>query len=267
MGHVRNTARDLWRGRAPVLHVLTALLLGYGLILVLPGRGGGSAAAALAVAIPAVWIALIKVRRQLRDSAGLPAALLLILAAVVVLASGGIKAVGALVSDVPAIQPYVPPQPKTVVRGDAFLIEGEIDYRILSELEGLTVKHPAIRLVILNSEGGHAQAGRAIGLFIADKALDTRSEGRCFSACTLAFAGGAQRQLGPQGQLGFHGYRQDSHWRPVTLDIEEVEQKDQAFLTARGIAPDFLKRAYSTPPDQMWLPERAELLKSGVLTP
>ena len=151
--------------------------------------------------------------------------------------------------------------PKVMVIGDVAQVSGEIDYQILTELRATK----GIRLVVLDSPGGHVQAGRAIGLFLAANGVETRVDGVCFSACTLAFAGGAKRALGSQGVLGFHGYRFVDPLQVQTVSKAEVEDKDRAFLSAQGFDPDFVERVFATPPEELWQPTRAELLAAGVL--
>lgn len=150
---------------------------------------------------------------------------------------------------------------KVAVIGDAAYVSGEIDYQILTELEAAK----DLRIVVLNSTGGHVQAGRAIGLFLAETGLNTRVDEVCFSACTLVFAGGVKRAVGPNGALGFHGYRFVDALQVQTVIITDIEQKDRAFLQAQGIDAAFVEQIFATSPETLWRPTKVELQAAGVL--
>ena len=150
---------------------------------------------------------------------------------------------------------------KVAVLDGVATVSGDIDYQILTELK---TTH-GVRLVVLQSAGGSVQAGRAIGLFVSANGIDTRVDGQCFSACTLVFAGGVQRALGPQGQLGFHGYRLDESMRVQTVSKDVIEDKDRAFLIAQGFDAVFVERVFATPSADLWTPTIAELTAAGVL--
>ena len=151
--------------------------------------------------------------------------------------------------------------PKVSVLEGVATVSGDIDYQILTELKATQ----DVRLVVLQSAGGSVQAGRAIGLFVSANGMDTRVDGQCYSACTLVFAGGVQRVLGPEGQLGFHGYRLDESMRVQTVNKAAIEDKDRAFLVAHGFDPVFVERVFATPSDDLWTPTLAELNAAGVL--
>ena len=119
--------------------------------------------------------------------------------------------------------------------------------------------------MLLDSTGGNIFAGRSMAREIAGAGLATRVEGRCFSACTLAFVAGAPRSLGADGKLGFHGYAFDSAMRVQTFDVGKEEARDRDWMAAQGVAADFLDRVFATPPSELWQPERAELVAAGVI--
>lgn len=272
MGALTRYFGNYWRGKVPFAHALGAMgltYLGIRLMPLIPEMLDlvwlGVAAAGTVVMVVCIGAAR-KARQMLRDSAGLPGAALLTLCGIVLAAAGITNAISALLPDTPAIAPYVPPPPKVVRNGTKIVVRGDIDYQMLAELRAVAHQADAPRIILLDSAGGNVNAGRAIGMFIAENKLETLVEGECFSACTLAFAGGAKRRLGTDGVLGFHRYRYDHDLRQVTQSISDVQARDRAFFISRGISEDFLLRAYSVPPNDLWRPDRSELLRSGVLT-
>ncbi len=156
--------------------------------------------------------------------------------------------------------------PKVTLNGDQIHIEGDIDYRVLTELRPFLASDPPAKSIWMQSTGGHVIAGRSIGLAIERSRLDTIVNGQCYSACTLAFAGGKHRFLPEGATLGFHGYRFDNPMRVQTITKAEIEAKDRIFLARRGVSMLFLDKVYKVPPEDIWIPSREDLLSAGVLT-
>lgn len=150
---------------------------------------------------------------------------------------------------------------KVHVEGTTARVTGEITYQVLTELKAAG----PVELVVFESDGGIVQAGRSIGIFIASMGWNTHTDGQCFSACTLAFAGGIARSLGPDGRLGFHSYQFDPNLRVRTLDPEVIIAKDRAYLLEMGISATFIERIFQTPAAELWQPDRGELEAAGVL--
>lgn len=270
MGALGRYIWTFWRGRMPFSHACVSMGVAYLAIRTLPetlGPGRLVAFLALMLVLVVCISAARKVFRMLNDSAGVPGAVFLSICGFVVLMSGAIVAVDSILPKVAATTPYVPPETKVVLRDGAFEVTGTIDYQMLSDLKDMRIRNATIPLVRLHSDGGNVHAGRALGIFIAQAGLNTIVEGACLSACTLAYAGGFHRALGPEGKLGFHGYRQDHKFRQVTQTVDEAQSRDRAYLTSRGVSPEFVQRAYAVPASDIWLPSRAELQRAGVVSP
>lgn len=250
-----------WRGQLGFVWTV-ALLVGLSLLL---ARGAVwlEWPVLLALAVVSVWQSVGAWRfgeRVLRDGA-LTRVYGVYAAAGVAVLSNILVAIGVVLPAPPVDLAVTGSAPKVVVEGGVARVSGAIDYQVLTELRATE----GLRVVMLESDGGQVQAGRAIGLFIAAKGLETRVEGRCFSACTLAFAGGASRVLGAEGVLGFHGYRFEDPMQVQTVDKAAIEDKDRAFLEAQGIDAGFVEQVFATPPEELWTPSRAELHAAGVL--
>ena len=113
------------------------------------------------------------------------------------------------------------------------------------------------------------------------------SAGQCMSACTLIFLGGKSRTMEPGAKLGFHKqlvaredhkpyfeyYREEKGWADE-YDYFEYSYsglvdkliEDIRYITSRGVALDFILKAFSTDSGKMWTPTREELLSAGVVT-
>ncbi|MEM9581139.1 MAG: hypothetical protein AAF891_10670 [Pseudomonadota bacterium] len=159
--------------------------------------------------------------------------------------------------------PAPPPVTLPVDGRTAFLI-GPITLRSYSALKTTLRQDNAITALHLDSEGGHIGAARGLARLVMEAGLDTHATGICASACTLVFAAGTRRSMARDARLGFHGYL--LHSRILTLDPEQEEARDAAFLVSRGIDPEFAARALAVPHSEMWFPSPANLRAAHVIT-
>jgi ATP-dependent protease ClpP protease subunit len=154
---------------------------------------------------------------------------------------------------------------ETRLDGQVIVIQGPLSYTENTSLKATLKVFASAQTVLLESDGGNIFAARALALTIAENGLATRVDGMCFSACTLAFMAGAPRDLGPKGQLGFHGYAFDSILRLQTVDVKEQEAEDREFFAEQGLSNQFIDRIFATPPAELWRPNRADLIVGGVI--
>lgn len=145
------------------------------------------------------------------------------------------------------------------------LLEGDINYALHASFLKTLEDHENITTIALSSEGGIIFAARAIANKIIELNLNTKTNADCFSACTLIFLAGKTRQLADNGQLGFHLYATKSMLTASILDIEEQVEKDKKYLRDRGVSEGFITTAYSTPPEEIWIPKRIQLQNAGIL--
>lgn len=143
-------------------------------------------------------------------------------------------------------------------------VNGPITFAMATALKTALAENPEVTRLVLTSDGGRVFAARAIVLLVREYHLETRVEDRCSSACTLIFIAGDVRSMEPDARLGFHGYTQDEYVESVKP--REEESKDRAAFLAQGIAPDFVARIFTAPPNQLWHPDRSTLEAAGVLT-
>lgn len=139
---------------------------------------------------------------------------------------------------------------------------------------------PTVRRVHLSSSGGFTIEGRLVAALVRKHRLDTYVEYSCASACTQVFAAGRERVLGPQARLGFHqavmvdragataGVRPGTDRKLEPTLVFGVNGNDTLRLAYEmaGAKPAFIAKALSYDYENMWLPDGAELLESGLVT-
>lgn len=142
-------------------------------------------------------------------------------------------------------------------------ISGMITFGLVSEVEKTLEAQPTIKIVHLNSLGGRIAEARKLRDLILKRGLSTYTATECSSACVIAFAAGKERLIDPEAKLGLHQY---SFPGLNSADFAAQYAKDRTFLISQGIKPNFLEKAYSTPPDEMWNPSHKELYQSQMIT-
>ncbi len=103
------------------------------------------------------------------------------------------------------------------------LFDAPIDKATVEKFEQGSATIPAGTTVLMNSISGDFNSGLRLGQYLRQKRFNTRVgrtdpnqkilgelDGRCFSACVMAFAGGVNRRLDPGDQLGIYALRSNS---------------------------------------------------------
>lgn len=140
-------------------------------------------------------------------------------------------------------------------------ITGGIKYGVTADLEKLLETSSNVRVLHLDSIGGRIGEGKKLNALIRARALDTYVEGKCLSACTLAFVAGKQRILRKGASLGFHrGAFPGSQAKDLGSDVE------RDIYSAAGITTAFIDKALATANSDMWRPTEAELVSAKVIT-
>jgi len=182
---------------------------------------------------------------------------------------------GFQILDVVATRYFIEPRAKTIfgdddfsvkLKGDTIYLGGEVNYLMYHALLIILSEHKNVKTISLESHGGIVFAGRTIGKLIEEKGFETRVTTYCYSVCTLVFAAGEKRVLKDDAEVGFHGYSYDIPSRFQTVNPIEEQEKDQVYLTGRGIDAVFLKHAFSIDAKTLWKPTRAELYDAGFIT-
>ena len=142
-------------------------------------------------------------------------------------------------------------------------LAGDLTEGVAARVAALLAANPNVERIHLTSDGGLVDEGQALGALVAERSLTTYVPDVCASACTLIFVRGRTRFLAAGGQLGFHA--------PYELgpggQFEAVDPgAERAAYLAAGVTPDFVARTMSVAPEDIWIPDPAQLRAAGVVT-
>ena len=152
-----------------------------------------------------------------------------------------------------------------VVGEEYAYITGSLDPGITKQLAILIDQHPKVTTIVLDSEGGRVYEARGIAALARKRTLTTYSSGKCYSACTIAFAGGKWRVLAPNAELGFHQYKLAAKYVLPYMDVDKELEKDFEFFLKQGIDVHFLEKVFETSSTSMWVPSHEVLLEASVI--
>lgn len=178
--------------------------------------------------------------------------------AMVAAAPGGMAALHAQATD----QDDIGQQGHSVdVDDQTVRITGYMSWGLLDQVKTAFSENPGITTVVLNSPGGHISVGTRLYDLFRAHGVNTVADELCGSACTIAFIGGNERVLNKGARLGFHstgGSGQNL--------VDAGNQKLIATFREFGASDAFVDRILETSPDDVWYPDRKELLASKVVT-
>ncbi len=258
-----------WRGALPLLPTLVGTLIGLRLAVswLLPTLAQWSMAVMAADFLVLLWQVTGSLRAIARNQHENPD----ILAAVTGFGAVGIAILVAIpphLDRIAAINAVPPPGRPTDftagIEGTTLRLTGPISFAMLEAMASALAQSPKLRTVELESPGGRVFAAHAIARQVRERGMDTLVRGTCASACTLVFAAGEARRIGPEARLGFHGYQHRMYVQLV--DVAAVEEMDRRMFLERGVTSGFVARIFQAGPTEMWFPDRGELLASGMAT-
>jgi hypothetical protein len=146
--------------------------------------------------------------------------------------------------------------------GHKLSLSGPIGLGDASRLKALLAEHPGIKRIELASPGGRLREAERMVTLLRERGANTRAVGDCESACTLVFLAGAQRQLMPGAQLGFHRASSGTA-NPV---FDELANEHLSRTYRRMELPEyFITRTLKTPAHRMWYPGSEELISHALI--
>lgn len=160
--------------------------------------------------------------------------------------------------------PRIPDYGLRIMRdGTEIEITGGIKYGLTDDVLTLMKASPRIDTLHLNSVGGRLGEAARLNEVIRDAGFKTYVSGMCASACTLAFAGGVERWIGPDATLGFHAAAS-----PGFSDFEAAaaNESQRGLLVRSGFDKAFVDKALATPHSDLWKPSLKELQDANVVT-
>lgn len=173
----------------------------------------------------------------------------------------------------------------SAIRYDGSVAGGDIeqDANVIRELARANLE---VTKVILT--GGFHMTGYALDVAHAIEELGFSTEivGECEDACIYIFVAGKERVLGDGAKLGLRrrvvdvGYLRDVYpeqalqygWQDEFGQAAMMYDRGQSdmrwallHLVEHGVTLDFALRIFATPREDMWFPERAELVEGGII--
>lgn len=168
-----------------------------------------------------------------------------------------------------AVDAYVPIKPSyalTINQSEQMVLTGDIGHGATSSLLKLLAVSPNSTQLVLDSDGGLIAEARGLANVVKKHQLNTTVSNRCYSACTIIFIAGIERNLDANGALGFHQYYVESKSPLPWINPVAEQAKDLAYFQEKHVADWFMERAYSTPHSTIWTPSIDTLLAAGVIT-
>jgi hypothetical protein len=143
------------------------------------------------------------------------------------------------------------------------LVSGDLEFGTTRAVRGALDANPQIVTVRLESHGGRAAEGLALGRLLLDRNKDTLVTGECSSACVTAFAGGARRWIGPQAKLGLHS----AGGQGLSAEkIAAANRRSDEFIANRGVDARVLEKGAEVANESIWFPPADVLLGAGLAT-
>ena len=145
-------------------------------------------------------------------------------------------------------------------QGSEIEISGTFSWALPQQVGVALAEAPQARLVRLESPGGHIKAALEVADMIHARNLDTYVGRMCASACTIAFLAGHQRFATDTARLGFH----QAHGPGLTPADSNLLLR--LAYHNYSLPPAFIAHVLRTPPQDLWVPDLAELRRAGVVT-
>ena len=151
------------------------------------------------------------------------------------------------------------------------LIYGWLPFGISDDVASTLAKKPSITRVQLDSPGGRLHEGLKLGKLIKKHKLNTYVKRGCFSACTVAFAGGAKREMDESASFGFHAPIRSADLLHTTeyepaFSMQLLQYREFAFMREQGIGTAFITKLQSLPYKPIWKPDTEQLRSAGYIT-
>jgi hypothetical protein len=154
----------------------------------------------------------------------------------------------------------IPYELRVLTGGAVMEVSGSFSWALPQNFQAVLASAPQVRVIRLESPGGHVQAAMQVAEIIRQHNLDTYVGRFCASACTLAFLAGHQRWLAPHARLGFH--QASAPGFPPALANSLLRGAYEQF----GLAKPVVSHALRTPPEELWEPSADELSAAGITT-
>jgi hypothetical protein len=142
-------------------------------------------------------------------------------------------------------------------------IRGALELGAAEEFRKALLAHPAALTIGLDSPGGYVAEARQMADAILARGLDTYARDLCASACIDLFAAGQRRWAAQHTVFGFH---RSGHECSPDAGFNKADLVAANFLRERGVAEEFVQRAFETPYTGIWKPDVRTVLDGRLVT-
>jgi hypothetical protein len=155
-------------------------------------------------------------------------------------------------------------QPAAIaVDGARMTVRGDFEFGTMRAVRAALDANRQVQLVQLDSRGGRAAEGLALGRLLRERGVATLVTGECSSACVTAFAGGERRLIGPGARLGLHSAGGPG---ANAAGVDAANRSSDEFIASRGVDWRVLAKGAAIAHDSIWFPDRFVLLASNLAT-
>lgn len=158
----------------------------------------------------------------------------------------------------------------TLTKDDNVLVfDGVVSWPLVEDMRQAIENNPDINVVLLNSPGGDTTASRRINDILRQRPIATAVLQGCASACTVIYAAGQRRAIGPNGQLGFHASAVILMDVMMTRIMNALTFRSDSlnadYYRQAGFDEAFIERAVTTPSTDLYVPTTDVLLHANVV--
>ncbi len=158
----------------------------------------------------------------------------------------------------------IPPYSLRLLRNNTELeVSGGMPIGTTDAVRNMLDSLPAVRVIHLNSVGGRIVEANKLAGLISQHQLITYTSTSCSSACALAFLAGRERYIGEHGRIGLHSASVNGARGDDELDVNASFRQG---LSRVGATPQFVAKATTTSPQDMWFPTNEELKQQNIIT-
>lgn len=143
---------------------------------------------------------------------------------------------------------------------NVLLLNGPIDIRTPLAFRRALAANPAVKAIVLNSEGGSVQSGLLVAEEVFERKLSTLifPSGQCLSACSFIYFAGWSRLN--EGALGVHQISGGADLQTAQLNLSDILE----VLGKYDVPGEVVTRMLRTPPDEMYIFSEAEVARLGI---
>lgn len=151
------------------------------------------------------------------------------------------------------------------VEEETLRVVGDVEPGFSDKLKAVILENPQVKYIALGSGGGSVAEAIEAGLIIRERGLNTQLWNNCYSACTIVFIAGVNRQIwSPYPDLSFHQVSRGG----IAIPFDDpTYHKLAAYAVYMGVdARIFLELTWSAPPSGFTTPHVDLLCAAKIAT-